>query len=406
MDRRGFLQVVRTAGIAAVVLPVVSACGGDDAPSASGTTSAPPTTGGAGPSTTPAPASFAGYGPLGEPDANGLRLPEGFTSRVVATTGETVEGTDYVWHVAPDGGAVFPQPDSGWIYVSNSEFVPGGVGMVRFDQDGKIIDAQELLTGSVLNCGGGATPWGTWLSGEEIDGGLIYEVDPTGAVEPEMRRAMGVFKHEATAADGAVQAIYLTEDMPEGALYRFRPTTWGDLSAGTLDVLTKPAGSPEEGAGTWVPVPDPSALAGPVRDQVPDTWRFDGGEGIDVFDSVVYFSTKGDNRLWKLEPDGADGATVTIEWDSATAPADAPATVNEVDNVVVGPNELPFIAEDGAGMHVVVVAADGTMYPVVQVADTEGSEVTGPAFTPDGTRLYFSSQRDPGRTYEVTGPFA
>ena len=45
------------------------------------------------------------------------------------------------------------------------------------------------------------------------------------------------------------------------------------------------------------------------------------------------------------------------------------------------------------------------MSKVCQVTGTEGSEITGPAFSPDGTRLYFSSQRDPGRTYEVTGPF-
>lgn len=386
-----------------MALPVVSACGSDSAQPAAGGTSTTRGTA-ATPSTSPTPATFAGYGLLGAPDANGLRLPEGFTSRVVATTGEPVGDSGYAWHTAPDGGAVFAQPDGGWIYVSNSEFVPGGVGMVRFDQDGEIVGARSLLTGSVLNCGGGVTPWGTWLSCEEHDGGVIYEVDPTGATEPTQRPALGVFKHEAAASDGAEQVVYLTEDVPEGGLYRFRPATWGDLATGTLEVLTKSVGSADD-VGTWVAVPDPTALAGPVRDQVPDAWRFDGGEGIDVFDSIVFFSTKGDNRLWRLEPSGNDQATVTVAWDSATAPTDAAATVDAVDNVVMGPNQLPFVAEDGAGMHLVVVAADGSMWPVVHVTGPEGSEVTGPAFSPDGTRLYFSSQRDPGRTYEVTGPF-
>ena len=71
-------------------------------------------------------------GPLGEPDANGVRLPEGFTSRILATTGEVVAGTGYAWPVSPDGGAVFPQDDGGWVYTSNCEDpVVGGAAMIR-----------------------------------------------------------------------------------------------------------------------------------------------------------------------------------------------------------------------------------------------------------------------------------
>src|SRR5688572_21407484 len=75
------------------------------------------------------------YGPLLAPDANGLRLPAGFTSRVIARSEQVVPGTTYVWHHAPDGGATFATADGGWIYVSNSE-VPsatgGGASAVRF----------------------------------------------------------------------------------------------------------------------------------------------------------------------------------------------------------------------------------------------------------------------------------
>src|ERR687894_1853220 len=68
----------------------------------------------------PAQNASGPYGPLGAADANGIQLPAGFTSRVVARTGQVVPGTNYVWHQAPDGGAVIPN-GSGWIYVSNSE---------------------------------------------------------------------------------------------------------------------------------------------------------------------------------------------------------------------------------------------------------------------------------------------
>ncbi len=100
----------------------------------------------------------ADYGALGSPDANGLRLPAGFTSRLIATTGTTVPGTSYTWHIAPDGGACFPAPDGGWVYVSNCEWAPGGAGMVRFAADGTIVDGRSILTGTLANCAGGPTP--------------------------------------------------------------------------------------------------------------------------------------------------------------------------------------------------------------------------------------------------------
>jgi len=61
--------------------------------------------------------NLAKLGPLQDPDENGLRLPMGFTSRVIARSGQAVGSTDYVWHNAPDGGAVFTTDDGGWIYV-------------------------------------------------------------------------------------------------------------------------------------------------------------------------------------------------------------------------------------------------------------------------------------------------
>jgi uncharacterized protein len=58
-----------------------------------------------------------------------------------------------------------------------------------------------------------------------------------------------------------------------------------------------------------------------------------------------------------------------------------------------------------------VILPNGELKTLVQIEGQDESEVTGPAFDPSGTRLYFSSQRGPsgqsidGVTYEVTGPF-
>jgi len=56
------------------------------------------------------------YGALQAANANGIQLPSGFTSRIIARSTQTVSGTSYAWHRAPDGGACFAD-GTGWIYV-------------------------------------------------------------------------------------------------------------------------------------------------------------------------------------------------------------------------------------------------------------------------------------------------
>ncbi|MEU8349475.1 alkaline phosphatase PhoX [Streptomyces sp. NPDC048845] len=350
----------------------------------------------------PAQPGTGPYGPLGTADGNGIRLPDGFSSRVVARSGRTVSGTSYTWHNAPDGGACFADGD-GWIYVSNSEINPsGGAGAVRFSPSGEITDAYRVLSGTRQNCAGGATPWNTWLSCEEVDRGLVYETDPWGRKAAVRRDAMGRFKHEATAADPVREVVYLTEDVPDSCFYRFRPTTWGDLSGGTLEVLTMGPGT--SGRVGWARVPDPSASSAATRDQVPGAKRFDGGEGCFYADGICWFTTKGDNRVWSY-----DAAAQTIELAYDDAGDGVP--LSGVDNVTGAASGDLYVAEDGGDMEICLITPDGVVAPFLRVGGQSGSEITGPAFSPDGGRLYFSSQRGTsgsssgGITYEVSGPF-
>src|SRR5918996_3019613 len=97
-----------------------------------------------------------GAGPYGEllpPDQNGVRLPAGFSSRVIAVSGQLVPNTALPWHPLPDGGACFASSRRGWAYVSNSE-VPGagGASMIRFNPNGHIVDARRILAGTSVNC--------------------------------------------------------------------------------------------------------------------------------------------------------------------------------------------------------------------------------------------------------------
>ena len=154
---------------------------------------------------------------------------------------------------------------------------------------------------------------------------------------------------------------------------------------------------------TWHDVPDPSAASTPTRQQVPESTAFNGGEGIVYDRGVVYFSTKGDNRVWRYD---TKRSRLTVLYDG-NQHAELP--LRGVDNIGVAPRGELVVAEDGDDMQLVLLTTQGIAAPLVQVTGQEGSELTGPAFSPAGRRLYFSSQRGgggPGLTYEVTGPFA
>lgn len=419
MDRRDFLRATMSAGTIAALEALAVACGADG-----------PTTGGEDSATTDGrPAVVSGtddsigndrragvtrYGPVAStPDRNDLLLPDGFTSELLAVGGETVPGTSYRWHPFPDGGACFALDDGGWVYVNNSEVYvdgAGGAGALRFDAAGRVVDAYRVLEGTTMNCAGGATPWGTWLSCEEIMTGQVWECDPLGREPARPRPAMGLFRHEMVAADARRRVLYLSEDEPDGLLYRFRPRRWGDLSEGDLDAL---AVAREDGSTSWVPVGGTGEPGGPrTRYDAPGATEFPGCEGIVLDGDALYLATKGDARISRLD---LSRSRLTTHWEGP--PVAGP------DNLAVhDPTGNLYVCEDGGDMEVVLITPDGHADPFLRFVGHDRSEVTGAAFDPTGTRLIVNSQRAPtpktfdelvdtgvgwwlGRTYMVSGPF-
>lgn len=345
---------------------------------------------------------------LVESGVENLLVPEGFTARVIARTGEAViPGADFRWHPAPDGGATFAVEGGGWIYVSNSEMDngKGGVSAVRFHATGNIVDAYSILEGTHRNCSGGPTPWNTWLSCEEVDDGHVWECDPFGRNAPRELPALGTFMHEAVAVDPRTSQLYLTEDRRQGRFYRFTPASVSngvpDLETGTLEV----AKVGTDGHVSWLPIADPSATAIETRYQQAESTPFDGGEGAWHDNGTVYFTTKHDNRVWAYH---ITSERLTVIYNDSLY---ADPLLTGVDNVTGSQQGVIYVAEDGGNMQIVGIDPEQRIFPVVQLLNHPYSEVTGPAFDPSGTRLYFSSQRGPrgvasdGMTYEVTGPF-
>jgi hypothetical protein len=419
---------------------------------------------------------FNSIGPLLEPNEDGIRLPAGFTSRLLAVYGEApvpeVDPT-FLWHSDPDGGACFRTSDGGWIYVSNCEardlttvlsqdatnvfrsnlsrdeaqFLPpffgGGVSALRFDALGNLVDAYPCQRDTTTNCSGGATPWGTWINGEEIWDGKMFECSPLrDGGEPVELPRFGRKAHEMVAIDTDNRAIYHTEDI-NSSTDRFYRTAWEradwpvanqrpDMDAGKLQVLYVPAGIEAARAGPtafeWVDAIDDGTPQPATVDQV-DATIFGGNEGVWYLNGIIFFSTKSDDNIWAIDTLGGTIESIYNPENSVAGSPfdDAEEPLSGVDNIAMTLDGEMLVVEDGGYMRCMVLLPDRRTIPLVQLpGNPDLTEITGIAIAPTGDRFYVSGQRsrplgllppemEPGSpiitraagvTYEITMPFS
>jgi len=335
---------------------------------------------------------------------------------------------------------------------------PGGTSTLelRLARDG----APELrrswmsLTGTMVNCAGGPTPWGSWLSceenvagptnGLEKDHGYVFEVpvSATGPAEPVPLTAMGRFIHEAVAVDPRTQVVYLTEDRLASGFYRFIPAARrsrmrvGSLREGgrlqmlaLRDAARHDTRKAQQGgvsrAVRWVDIPEVDPKTNPLSG-VYDQGAAAGGatfarlEGAWWGDGSVYFhATNGGDaglgQVWRYRPGrdlsggrADDGGELSLVYESPSRDV-----LSAPDNITVSPRGGLVLCEDTAGTcHLRGLSPRGEIFTFARNI-FNGAEFAGACFSPDGRVLFVNIQggtgapdpKDLGMTFAIWGPW-